>query len=161
MTIQVGDKIPEVTLGIMTESGPDVTSSSSLFDGKRVAVFGLPGAFTKTCSSQHLPGFVKFADEIKAHGIDEILCLSVNDPWVMEAWGKSQTVGSKIKMIADGSLNFTRATGLELDLSDKCYGLRCKRFSMIATDGIVKTLRFEKGGFGETSAEQLIKDLTN
>ena len=161
MTIQVGDKIPRVTLGIMTENGPDVVSSSSLFNARRIAVFGLPGAFTKTCSSQHLPGFVKFADEIKAHGIDEILCLSVNDPWVMEAWGKSQTVGSKIKMIADGSLNFTRATGLELNLSDKCYGLRCKRFSMIATDGLVEILHFEKGGFGETSAENLIKDLTN
>ena len=161
MTIQVGDKIPQVMLGIMTENGPGVISSSSLFDAKRIAVFGLPGAFTKTCSSQHLPGFVKFSDEIKANGIDEILCLSVNDPWVMEAWGKSQIVGSKIKMIADGSLNFTRAMGLELDLSEKCYGLRCKRFSMVAIDGVVKILHLEKGGFGETSAEQLIKDLTS
>ena len=159
MTIQVGDEIPEVTLGIMTESGPDVTSSSSLFKGKRVAVFGLPGAFTKTCSSQHLPGFVQHADAIKAKGVNSIICLSVNDPWVMDAWGQAHGVGDKILMIGDGALNFTKSTGLELDLSEKCYGVRCQRFSMIVNNGVIETLHFEKGGFGETSAERLLEDL--
>lgn len=159
MTIQVGDKIPEVTLGIMTESGPDVTSSSSLFKGKRVVVFGLPGAFTKTCSSQHLPGFVQHADAIKAKGVDSIICLSVNDPWVMDAWGHAHGVGDKILMIGDGALNFTKSAALELDLSKKCYGVRCQRFSMIANNGVVETLHFEKSGFGETSAERLLEDL--
>ena len=159
MTIQVGDRIPNVTVGIMTGEGPDVTKTSTLFNDKRVAVFGLPGAFTKTCSSQHLPGFVKHAEAIKTRGVDTIICLSVNDPWVMNAWGSSHNVGDKILMIGDGALNFTRAAGLELDLSDKCYGIRCKRFSMIANDNIVKTLHFENGGFGETSAERLLEDL--
>ena len=159
MTIQVGDKFPEVTLGIMTKSGPDVTSSSSLFDGKRVAVFGLPGAFTKTCSSQHLPGFVQHADTIKAKGVDSIICLSVNDPWVMDAWGQVHGVGDRVLMIGDGALNFTKAAALELDLSEKCYGVRCQRFSMIVDNGVVETLHFEKGEFGETSAERLLEDL--
>jgi len=159
MTIQVGDKIPLVTLGVMTADGPDVTSSADLFDGQTVALFGLPGAFTKTCSSQHLPGFVRNADALKAKGVDSIICLSVNDPWVMQAWGQSQNVGDKVLMIGDGALNFTRAAGLEVDLSAKCYGPRCKRFSMVVVDGVVKTLHVEDGGFGETSAEKLLEDL--
>ena len=159
MTIQVGDKIPTVMLGIMTENGPDVISSSSLFDAKRVVVFGLPGAFTKTCSSQHLPGFVEYADTIKAKGVDSIICLSVNDPWVMDAWGQAHGVGDKILMIGDGALNFTKAAALELDLSGKCYGVRCQRFSMIVNNSSVEGLHFENGGFGETSAERLLEDL--
>ena len=159
MTIQVGDKIPAVTLGIMTDDGPDVIFSSSLFDSKRVAVFGLPGAFTKTCSSQHLPGFVEHADTIKARGVESIICLSVNDPWVMDAWGQAHGVGDKILMIGDGALNFTKAAALELDMSEKCYGVRCQRFSMIANNGIVEVLHFENGAFGETSAERLLEDL--
>lgn len=159
MTIQVGDRIPEVTLGIMTENGPDVTHSKDLFAGKRVAMFGVPGAFTRTCSMKHLPGFVNNADALKAKGVDAIICLSVNDPWVMDAWGKAQNVGDKVTMIGDGALNFTRAAGLEVDLNAKCYGPRCKRFSMLVDDGVVTTLHFEDGGFGETSAENLLKDL--
>ena len=159
MTIQVGDSIPDVSVGIMTKDGPGVTQTSSLFDQKKVAMFGLPGAYTKTCSSQHLPGFVECAEEIKTRGIDTIICISVNDPWVMDAWGISHNVNNKILMIGDGALNFTRAAGLELDLSAKCYGIRCKRFSMIAENNIVKTLHFETSGFGETSAERLLEDL--
>ncbi|MEK9724172.1 MAG: peroxiredoxin [Rhodospirillaceae bacterium] len=159
MTIQVGDRIPEVTLGIMTENGPDVTHSKDLFAGKRVAMFGVPGAFTRTCSMKHLPGFVNNADALKAMGVDTIICLSVIDPWVMDAWGKAQNVGDKVTMIGDGALNFTRAAGLEVDLNAKCYGPRCKRFSMLVDDGVVTTLHFEDGGFGETSAEKLLKDL--
>ena len=159
MTISVGAKIPNVDLGIMTADGPGVISSDEIFKGKKVALFGLPGAFTKTCSSQHLPGFVQNADALKAKGIDSIVCLSVNDPWVMRAWGESQNVGDKVEMVGDGALNFTRAVGLEVDLSAKCYGPRCKRFSMIVEDGVVKTLHFEHGGFGETSAERLLESL--
>lgn len=159
MTINVGDKIPDVDLGIMSQDGPAVISSNEIFKGRKVALFGLPGAFTKTCSSQHLPGFVQNAEALKAKGIDRIVCLSVNDPWVMHAWGESQNAGDKVEMVADGALNFTRAAGLEVDLNAKCYGPRCKRFSMIVEDGVVKTLHFEAGGFGETSAERLLADL--
>ena len=159
MTIRVGDKIPNVNLGILTSEGPGIISSNEVFKGKKVALFGLPGAFTKTCSSIHLPGFVHNADAFKAKGIDSIVCISVNDPWVMQAWAENQNVGDKIEMMADGALNFTHATGLEFDMNDKCYGMRCLRFSMIVEDGVVKTLHFEDGGFGETSAERLLEDL--
>ncbi len=160
MTIQTGDSVPMVNVGIMTDDGPGVTATESLFRGKTVALFGLPGAFTKTCSTQHLPGFVHNAAALKAKGVDSIICLSVNDPWVMDAWGKSQNVGDAVLMIGDGALNFTRAAGLEVDLNDKCYGPRCKRFSALVEDGVVKTLHFESGGFGETSAERLLEDLS-
>jgi len=159
MTIQVGDRVPDVNVGVMTDDGPGVIKSGALFAGKTVAIFGLPGAFTKTCSAQHLPGFVANADALKARGVDEIVCLSVNDPWVMDAWGKSQNTAGKVTMIGDGALNFTRAAGLDVDLSDKCYGPRCKRFSALVVDGVVKTLHFEDGGFGETSAERLLEDV--
>ena len=159
MTIQVGDKVPSVTVGIMTDDGPGVISTDEIFAGKKVALFGLPGAFTNTCSSQHLPGFVDHADDFMAKGVDSIVCLSVNDPWVMQAWADSQSVGDRILMVGDGALNFTRAAGLEVDLSDKCYGPRCKRFSAIVDDGVVTHLHFEQGGFGETSAEKLLADL--
>lgn len=159
MTIQVGDRVPSVTVGVMTDDGPGVVSTDEIFAGKKVALFGLPGAFTKTCSSQHLPGFVDHAEDFQAKGVDSIVCLSVNDPWVMQAWAESQSVGDRILMVGDGALNFTRAAGLEVDLSDKCYGPRCKRFSAIVDDGVVTHLHFEQGGFGETSAERLLEDL--
>ena len=159
MTIRVGDKIPDVNLGVMTDAGPSVISSAKIFDGNKVALFGLPGAYTKTCSSVHLPGFVQNSDALKAKGVDRVICISVNDPWVMEAWGKDQKTENKVEMIADGALNFTKATGLELDLRAKCYGVRCKRFSMIVDDGLVTTLHFEEGDYSETSAERLLKDL--
>lgn len=160
MTIQVGDRVPSVNVGIMAADGPGVTGTDTIFTGRTIAVFGLPGAFTKTCSAQHLPGFVNHADALKAKGVDEIVCISVNDPWVMDAWGKSQNTEGRVTMIGDGALNFTRAAGLEVDLSDKCYGPRCKRFSALVVDGVVKTLHFEDGGFGETSAEKLLEDLS-
>jgi peroxiredoxin len=160
MTIQVGDSVPGVNVGIMTENGPGVTGTDEIFKGRTVALFGLPGAFTKTCSSQHLPGYVTHADALKAKGVDEIVCISVNDPWVMDAWGKSQNADGRVTMIGDGALNFTRAVGLEVDLNEKCYGPRCKRFSALVVDGVVKTLHFEDGGFGETSAEKILEDLS-
>jgi len=159
MTIQVGDRVPGVNVGIMTENGPGVTGTDDIFKGKTVALFGLPGAFTKTCSAQHLPGFVYHAEAFKDHGVDEIVCISVNDPYVMDAWAKVQNVGGKVTMVGDGALNFTRAAGLEVDLSEKCYGPRCKRFSALVVDGVVKTLHFEDSGFGETSAERLLEDV--
>tara|TARA_R110002110_G_scaffold407977_4_gene629268 strand:+ start:1536 stop:2015 length:480 start_codon:yes stop_codon:yes gene_type:complete len=159
MALSKGDKTPVVNVGIMTENGPGVISTEELFAGKTVALFGLPGAFTKTCSSQHLPGYVRNAGALKAKGVDSIVCLSVNDPWVMDAWGKSQDVGDEITMIGDGALNFTKAVGLEVDLNDKCYGPRCKRFSALVVDGVVKSVHYEDGGFGETSAEKMLEDL--
>jgi glutaredoxin/glutathione-dependent peroxiredoxin len=159
MTISIGDKVPTLELFIMGDSGPESISSDDIFNGKTVAIFGLPGAFTKTCSAQHLPGFVNNADALKAKGIDTIVCLSVNDAWVMHAWGEGQNTGDKVMMIGDGGLEFTRWAGLEVDLSAKGYGARCKRFSATLHDGIVKTLHFEDGGFGETSAERLLEDL--
>ena len=159
MTIQVGDRVPSVNVGIMTDDGPGVTGTDDIFKGKTVALFGLPGAFTKTCSAQHLPGFVYHAETFRDHGVDEIVCISVNDPYVMDAWAKVHNVGGKVTMAGDGALNFTRAAGLEVDLSDKCYGPRCKRFSALVVDGVVKTLHFEDSGFGETSAERLLEDV--
>lgn len=159
MTIKPGDRVPYVTVGTMTADGPDVMSTKDVFAGKTVALFGLPGAFTKTCSSLHMPGFIYNADTFKAKGVDTIACLSVNDPWVMDAWAKDQKAGDKIVMLADGALNFTREAGLEVDLTDKCYGPRCKRFSALVVDGVVKTLHFEDGGFGETGAERLLEDI--
>lgn len=159
MTIAIGDKLPYVNVGIMTADGPGVISTESVFAGKAVALFGVPGAFTRTCSSKHLPGFASNVWQFRVKGIDTVACLSVNDPWVMQAWADSQDVGDKMTMLADGALNFTRAAGLEVDLSDKCYGPRCKRFSLLARDGVITHLHFENGGFGETSAERLLEDL--
>lgn len=159
MTIKPGERIPNVKVGIMRPEGPGVTSTDEIFAGKTVAFFGVPGAFTRTCSAQHLPSFRDNAGALKAKGVDAIVCLSVNDPWVMQAWADSRDVGDRITMLGDGALNFTRAAGLEVDLSDKCYGPRCQRFSMLVEDGVVKSLHLESGGYGETSAEKLLEDL--
>ena len=159
MTIGIGDKIPSLELFVMGDGGPEPIDSGDIFGGKSVAVFGLPGAYTKTCSAQHLPGFVNNAEAIKAKGVDRIVCVSVNDAWVMHAWGEGQNTGDKVMMIGDGGLEFTRWAGLEVDLSAKGYGARCKRFSATLQDGVVKTLHFEDGGYGETSAERLLEEL--
>lgn len=159
MTIAIGDQIPNLELFVMGDGAPQAIRSGDLFAGKRIALFGLPGAFTKTCSAQHLPGFVNNADTLKSKGVDGIVCLSVNDAWVMDAWGRSQNAEGKVTMVGDGGLEFTRWAGLEVDLSAKGYGPRCKRFSALVDDGVVKTVHFEDGGFGETSAERLLEDL--
>ncbi len=160
MTISVGDKIPTVDVHVMTGDGPGAISTDEIFSGKKVAIFGLPGAFTPTCSAKHLPGFVQNADALKAKGIDTIVCLAVNDAFVMGAWGKDQNVGDHVMMVADGSANFTKAAGLELDLTDRGLGLRCQRFSMVVDDGEVKSLHIdEAGGFEETSAEVMLGEL--
>ena len=160
MTIQVGDSIPSATLNIMTADGPSAISTDDIFKGKTVALFGLPGAFTPTCSAQHLPGFVANADALKAKGVDSIVCLAVNDVFVMGAWGKDQNVGDKVTLVADGSAQFTKAAGLELDLTERGLGLRCQRFSMVVDDGVVKSLNIDPAGtFEATSAEKILEQL--
>lgn len=160
MTIKVGDKIPSVTLHTMTKEGPKPISSDEIFKGKKVALFGLPGAFTPTCSAKHLPGFVKKAAALKKKGIDEIVCVSVNDAFVMGAWAKDQKVGKKVLLVADGDANFTKAAGLELDLTGRGLGLRCQRFSMLVDKGVVKKINIDPPGtFEKTSAESLLADL--
>jgi peroxiredoxin len=160
MTLAVGDKIPSVDLDIMTGDGPGGISTDDLFAGKTVTVFGLPGAFTRTCSAKHLPGFVDNADALRAKGIDDIVCISVNDPFVMAAWAKAQNVGDKVLMVADGSAKFARAAGLDTDMSAKGFGVRCRRFSMVVDDGTVKSLQIdEPGSFEVTSAEVMLGQL--
>ncbi|MFQ5619080.1 MAG: peroxiredoxin [Rhodospirillales bacterium] len=160
MTIQVGDTIPSATLSVMTADGPSAITTDDIFKGKTVALFGLPGAFTPTCSAQHLPGFVANADALKARGVDSIVCLAVNDAFVMGAWGKDQNVGDTVTLVADGSAQFTKAAGLELDLTERGLGLRCQRFSMVVDDGVVKSLNIDPAGtFEATSAEKILEQV--
>jgi peroxiredoxin len=156
MAIKVGDRIPSVKMKHMTKDGIKDITTDELFKGKKVAIFGLPGAFTRTCSGQHLPGFVQQADQIKAKGVHAIACVSVNDAFVMDAWGKSQNVGDKVLMLADGNADFTKAIGLEIDRSDVGFGLRSQRYSMLVEDGVVKKLNLEKPGAYEVSSADVI-----
>jgi len=160
MTIQVGEKIPSVTLQQMQKNGVIDITTEQLFDNKKVVVFGLPGAFTPTCSAAHLPGYVVKSDEIFAKGVDSIICISVNDAYVMGAWGEQQNVDDRIMMIADGSANFTRAVGLDLDLIARGMGIRSQRYAMVVTNGVVETLNIEAAGKFEVSdAETILKSL--
>ncbi len=160
MTIKVGDRIPSATLHRMTADGPAELSTEELFGGKRVALFALPGAFTPTCSGKHLPGFVDNADALAAKGVDAIACVSVNDAFVMDAWGKDQNVGDAVMMLADGSAEFTRALGLELDLIARGLGVRSQRYSMLVEDGVVAALHVEADtGVSVSDAETLLGDL--
>ncbi|MBM09728.1 MAG: peroxiredoxin [Magnetovibrio sp.] len=159
MTINVGDPIPSIELSTMTPEGPKTFSSDEFLKGKKIAMFGLPGAFTPTCSAKHLPGFVEHSDAIKAKGIDNIICISVNDCFVMGAWGKDQNVGDKVMMVADGSAKFAKATGLLKDLTERGMGIRCQRFSMIVDDGIVKSVHIDESALERTSAEEMLSEL--
>jgi glutaredoxin/glutathione-dependent peroxiredoxin len=160
MTIQVGDKIPDVMLMTMTAEGPAPVPSTELFGGKKVVLFAVPGAFTPTCSAKHLPGFVNNADAIKAKGVDTIGCLSVNDAFVMGAWGKDQGVGENVMMLADGAAALNKAMGLDWDLSDKGLGVRSQRYAMIVEDGTVTHLAVEAAGaFDVSSAESVLSAL--
>ncbi|MGF1640623.1 MAG: peroxiredoxin [Rhodospirillales bacterium] len=160
MTIKVGDRMPSVTLMRMGESGPEAVKSDDLFKDRKVAVCGVPGAFTPTCSAKHLPGFVEKADALKAKGVDAVVCMAVNDVFVMDAWGKSQNCGDKVQMIADGDAALTKAAGLELDLNGKGLGVRNQRFSMLVDGGVVKVLNIDPPGkFEKTSAESLLEQL--
>jgi peroxiredoxin len=160
MTIKVGDKLPSVTLMEKQEGGPAPVSTDDLFKGKKVALFALPGAYTPTCSAKHVPGFVQNYEALKAKGIDSIVCLSVNDAFVMGAWGKEQGAGDKVRMIADGNGEFTRAVGLEFDASKFGMGKRSQRYSMVVDDGVVKQLNVEEpGAFDVSSAEYMLGKL--
>lgn len=151
MTIAIGQTIPDTTLKVMGDEGPEDVSTTSFFAGRRVVLFAVPGAFTPTCSAQHLPGFVEQADQILEKGVDAIACLSVNDAWVMDAWGKDQNVGDKIIMLADGNGMLTRALGLELDRTDSGLGIRSSRYAMVVNDGVVTHLNQEAVGKLEVS----------
>src|SRR5438067_5182720 len=146
MAIKVGDKIPSVTLHYLTAEGMKSVPSEEFFAGKKVIVFGLPGAYTRTCSSRHLPGYVTNAAALKAKGVDTIACLSVNDAFVMNAWGKEHGAGDNVVMLGDGSAEFTKAIGLELDRVKEGMGIRSQRYAMLVDNGVVKKLYVEKPG---------------
>jgi peroxiredoxin len=167
MTIKVGDRLPDGTLQEFIEVetagcslGPNSFNVADLTRGKKIAIFGLPGAFTPTCSAQHVPSYIKHYDALRAKGVDEIWCLSVNDAFVMGAWGRDQKAGGTVRMMADGSAEYTKKLGLELDLVSRGLGIRCQRFSMLVEDGVVKTLNIEAPGKYEVSgAETMLAPL--
>ncbi|MEZ4257083.1 MAG: peroxiredoxin [Polyangiales bacterium] len=159
MTIAVGSKIPESTLKELSASGVTDVSTKDLFAGKKVVLFSVPGAYTPTCSSTHLPGFVRDAEAIRAKGVAEVVCLSVNDPWVMKAWGEAHQTEGKVRMLADGDASFTKALGLEQDLG-ALLGVRGKRFMMIVDNGVVTELDVEQGkGVNVSGAEHCLVKL--
>ena len=160
MTIKVGDRIPSVTLMEMQDGKPAPVKTDDFFKGRRVALFALPGAFTPTCSAKHVPGFVANHDALKARGVDAIACLSVNDAFVMGAWGKDQQAGDKVRMLADGNGEFTEKVGLVMDGTKFGMGKRSQRYSMIVEDGVVKSLNVEEpGAFEVSSAEHMLGQL--
>src|SRR5579871_771725 len=159
MTIKVGDRVPSATLMQMKDGAPKPVKTDDLFSGKKVVLFALPGAFTPTCSAKHLPGFVQNADALKKKGVDAIACVSVNDAFVMGAWGEQQKAGEKVMMLADGNGDFTRAVGLELDGSRFGMGKRSQRYSMVVDNGVVKTINVEQpGAFEVSSAEYMLNN---
>ena len=167
MTIQIGDRLPAGTLAeyIEVESegcsiGPNNVNVEDALKGKTIAMFGLPGAFTPTCSAQHVPGYVRCAADLKAKGVDEIWCISVNDAFVMGAWGREQKAIGVVRMMGDGSATLTKALGLEMDLTARNMGVRSRRYSALVVDGVVKQLNLEEGGkFDVSNAETLLKQL--
>jgi peroxiredoxin len=167
MTIKVGDRLPPGSLSEYVEVetagcaiGPNEFKIEDLTRGRKVAIFGLPGAFTPTCSAKHVPSYLQNIDRLKAKGVADVLCMSVNDAFVMGAWGRDQKAGGKVRMMADGSAQYTKALGLEFDLAAKGLGMRCQRFSMLVDDGVVKLLNIEAPGKYEVSdAETMLKQL--
>jgi peroxiredoxin len=160
MTIQVGEKLPAAQFAAGTSEGPKPMSTDDIFVGKKVALFAVPGAFTPTCSAKHLPGFKEHLAAFKAKGIDTIACVSVNDAFVMKAWGENQAVGEDILMLADGNGDFTKAVGLEMDGSKFGMGQRSQRYSMIVEDGVVKELNVEQPGeFRVSAADYMLAQL--
>ena len=158
MTIELGARIPSVTLNVLKD-GVQAISTDEIFNGKKVVLFSVPGAFTPTCSAAHLPGYVVNADKIKARGVDTIACMAVNDAFVMGAWGKAQNA-DELLMLADGNAEFAKALGLTLDGTGFGMGTRSQRYSMLVTDGVVKQLNVEQGGeFRVSTAEHLLGQL--
>ncbi len=157
MTIKQGEKLPDAVLMEMTENGPEPRKTDDIFAGKTVALFAVPGAFTPTCSAKHLPGFIEKAGELEGKGVDDIVCTSVNDVFVMNAWGEQAKTGGKVRMLADGNGAFAEALGLEMDASGFGMGKRSKRYSMLVKDGVVEQLNVEDGGeFKVSSADYLL-----
>lgn len=158
--IKVGDTVPDATLTEMTGDGPAPSNVADAVKGKKIAVFGLPGAFTPTCSAKHVPSYVQNFDALKAKGVDEVWCVSVNDAFVMGAWGKDQGADGKVRMMADGSAEWTKKMGLELDLTERGMGVRCQRFSMFVNDGKVEQFNLEgPGKFEVSDAETMLKQI--
>ena len=157
MTIKIGDTLPDTTFTVMTAEGPKPVNSADLFKGKKVALFAVPGAYTPTCHKAHMPGFVDRVAEIKAKGVDEVACTAVNDVFVMSAWGKDTGAEGKITMLADGSADFAKALGLEIDLTAHGLGVRSKRYAMLVDNGVVKVLNIEDAppAHGVSSAETI------
>ena len=158
MTIKVGDRLPEGTVSEFIEVegngcsiGPNAFKVEDLVKGKKIAIFGLPGAFTPTCSAKHVPSYLENLDALKGKGVDEVWCFAVNDAFVMGAWARDQKAVGKIRFMADGSADYTKKLGLELDLTGRGLGMRCNRFSMLVVDGVVKTLNVEGPGKFEVS----------
>ena len=167
MTIKVGDRLPEGTIQEFVEVegngcsvGPNTFKVEEQVKGKKVAIFGLPGAFTPTCSAKHVPSYVQNFDKLKAKGVDAIACMSVNDAFVMGAWGKQQGSDGKVQMLADGSAEYTKKLGLELDLTPRGMGMRCQRFSLLVKDGKVAQINVEKAGeFSVSGADTILSQL--
>jgi peroxiredoxin len=160
MTIKVGDRMPEGKFKTMTESGPRDLSTSDLFNGKKVVLFSVPGAFTPTCDAKHLPGYLSQAEALKSKGIDTIACMAVNDVFVMNAWGKSSNVGAKVLMLADGNGDYSRALGLELDAKGAGLGMRGQRFAILVDNGVAKQVNIEAPGqFKVSAAEHVLSQL--
>lgn len=158
--IKVGEKLPDASFVAATKDGPKPMTTADVFAGKTVALFAVPGAFTPTCSAKHLPGFRDKAAELRAKGVDAIACTSVNDAFVMKAWGESQNVGDDVLMLADGNGAFARALGLEMDATGFGMGTRSKRYSMVVKDGVVESLNVEQGGeFKVSSADYMLGQL--
>ena len=156
MTIKVGDSMPAVKIMQASAEGPKEAAIAEIFAGKTVVLFGVPGAFTPTCSAKHLPGFVQHAAALKAKGVDVIACMSVNDAFVMGAWGKDQGITDEVMLLADGSADLTKAMGLELDLMARGLGLRCQRFALVAKDGKVTHVAVEAPGAFEVSKAEAV-----
>jgi peroxiredoxin len=160
MSIRAGEKMPSGTFAVMTDAGPGAVSTEDLFSGKKVVLVSVPGAFTPTCSMNHLPGFVDHADEIFGKGVDTIACMAVNDVFVMDAWGKDRGVGDKVTMLADGNGEYAKALGLEMDGSAFGMGTRGQRFAIIVDDGVASHVAVEEPGkFEVSSAESILANL--
>jgi peroxiredoxin len=160
MSIQIGDRIPQGKFRVMSAEGPRDHTTDELFQGQRVLLFSVPGAFTPTCSAKHLPGYISRLDELRQHGIDTIACMAVNDVFVMSAWGKSAGADGKVTMLADGNADYARALGLELDASKGGMGTRSKRFALVVKDGVIEHLNIEAPGeFKVSSAEHMLSQI--
>ena len=161
MTIAVGDRLPDATFTVMGDSGPETRTTAETFGGRKILLFGVPGAFTPACHRNHMPGYVEQADTLRARGIDAVACVAVNDVFVLDQWAKTSQAVGKIEMLADGNADFARAAGLEIDISAKGLGVRSKRFAMVVEDGVVTALEIEPeaGAVSNSSAAEMLAKL--